>query len=169
MKAVYQNLLQLSWQNQRVDKDQFVTLTFGSKKYRYRPLTILHLRVISVRRKLLKLSCENQSVDKFQSWPWPFDPKMSRYLPFTILNMKAIRWKPLKLLCQSQSVDKVQSWPWPLDPKMYFFPSKHLASMYGMSTLKTTQVVVSEPKCWQSSVVTWTFDLLTPKCIGVFL
>ena len=41
--------------------------------------------------------------------------------------------------------------------------------MYGMSTLKTTQVIVSEPKCLQSSVVTWIFDLLTPKCKGVVL
>ena len=29
--------------------------------------------------------------------------------------------------------------------------------------LKTTQVFVSEPKCWQSSVVTLTYDLLIAK------
>ena len=35
--------------------------------------------------------------------------------------------------------------------------------------LKNTQFIVSQPKYWQSSVVTLTFDLLTPKCIGIFL
>ena len=40
---------------------------------------------------------------------------------------------------------------------------------YESCTLKTTQVIVPEQKYWQSSVVTLTFDLLTPKCIGIFL
>ena len=45
----------------------------------------------------------------------------------------------------------------------------HLCMKYEICTLKTTQVIVSEPKCWQSSVLTLTFDLLTSKCIGIFL
>ena len=40
---------------------------------------------------------------------------------------------------------------------------------YESCTLKTSPVILSEPKCWQSSVVTLTFDLLTPKCKGIFL
>ena len=41
---------------------------------------------------------------------------------------------------------------------------------YESCTLKTTQVIMSEPKCWESSVdVTLTFDLLTPKCNSIFL
>ena len=55
------------------------------------------------------------------------------------------------------------------DPKMYKYlllTILHLLMKYQSCTLKTTQVIVSEPKCWQSSVVS---DLWTPKCIGIFL
>ena len=45
----------------------------------------------------------------------------------------------------------------------------HVCMKYESCTLKNTQVIMSEPKCWQSSSVTLTFDLLTPKCIGIFL
>ena len=62
---------------------------------------------------------------------------------------------------------------WLFDPKMYRyhhpFAILHICMKYESCTLKTTQVIVSEPKCWQSFVVTFTFDLLTPKCIGIFL
>ena len=61
---------------------------------------------------------------------------------------------------------------WPFDPKMYqYLPLNilHLCMKYESCKLKTTQVIVSEPKCWQSSVVTLTIDPLTPKCIGIFL
>ena len=57
----------------------------------------------------------------------------------------------------------------PLDPKMYrILPLAilYLCMKYERCTLKTTQVIVSEPKCWQSSVVTLTFGVWTPKCIG---
>ena len=50
---------------------------------------------------------------------------------------------------------------WPFDPKMYkYLPLTilHPCMKYERCTLKTTQVIVSEAKCWQSSVVT-----LTPK------
>ena len=68
-----------------------------------------------------------------------------------VWNMKAVRWKLLKLLCQTQSIDKVQLWPWPFDPKMYrYLPLTilHLCMKYESCTLKTTQVIVSDPKCW---------------------
>ena len=71
-----------------------------------------------------------------------------------------------------KSLDKVQSRLRPFDPKMYrYFPLTivNLCMIYESCTLKTTQVIVSEPKCWQSSVVTLTYDLLASKCICVFL
>ena len=91
-----------------------------------------------------------------------------------VWNMKAVPWKLLKLSCQNQSVDKVQLWLWPFDliMKIYrYLPLSilHLCMKYESCTLKTTQVTVPEPKCWQSSAVTLTFDLLTQKCIGIFL
>ena len=61
---------------------------------------------------------------------------------------------------------------WPFDPKMYrYLPLTilHLCMKYESCTLKTSPVIVSEPKCWQSALMTLTFDLLTPKCIGIFL
>ena len=88
-----------------------------------------------------------------------------------VWNMKAVCWKLLKLSCQNQSVDKVPLWPWPLDPKMYrYLPLAipHPCMKYESCTLKTTQIIVSESKCWQSSVLTLTFALLTPNCIGIF-
>ena len=44
-----------------------------------------------------------------------------------------------------------------------------LCMKYESCTLKTSRVIVWEAKCWKSSVVTLTFNLLTPKCIGIFL
>ena len=55
---------------------------------------------------------------------------------------------------------------WPFEPKMYRYLSLtilHLCMKYESFTLKTIQVIVSEPKCWQSSVLTLTFEFLTPK------
>ena len=81
--------------------------------------------------------------------------------------MKAVRWKLLKLSCQNQSVDNV----WPFDPKIYRYLSLAILHhiKYESCTFRTTQVIVSEPKYWQSSIVTLTFDLLTPKCIVIVL
>ena len=116
-----------------------------------------------VRLELLKLSYQNQSVDKVPLWPWPLDPVMYRCLPLTILHlcMKSVRWKLLNLSCQNQSVNKVPLWPWPYDPIMYTrylpFTILHLCMKYVMCTLKITQVIVSEPKVWQSTIVTLTF------------
>ena len=59
------------------------------------------------------------------------------------------------------------------DPKMYRYlllTIPHLCiKKYESCTLKTTQFIMSEPKCWQSSVVILTSDLLIPKWIGIFL
>ena len=146
----------------------------------YISLTILHLiwNMKAVRWKLLSYCVSPKVLTKFccDLDLWPFDPKcIGIFLSppcIYIWNMKVVRWKLLKLLCQNQSVDKVPLWPWPLDPKMYrYLPLAilHLCMKYGRWTLTTTQVIMSEPKCWQSSVVTLNFDLLTPKCICIFL
>ena len=48
---------------------------------------------------------------------------------------------------------------WPFDTKMYrYLFHLHLCMKYESCTLKTTQVIVSEQKFWQSSIVTWPFD-----------
>ena len=79
-----------------------------------------------------------------------------------------VRTKMLTKLCCNLDL-------WSLDPKMYrYLPlaTLHLCMKYGscmLNTTQVTQVIVSEPKWWQSSVVTLTFDLWTPKCIGIFL
>ena len=60
---------------------------------------------------------------------------------------------------------------WPFNNKMdrnVPLTILHLCAKYESCTLKTTRVIVSEPMCWQSSVVTLTFHILTPKCIGIF-
>ena len=108
-----------------------------------------------------------------------FDPLISKrtciflsQLCVNVWNIKAVCWTLLKLLWQNQSVDKIQSWPWPLDLQMYRYLSLtilHLCKKYQSCTSKTTKVIVSEPKPWQSSVMTLTFDLLSQKCIGIFL
>ena len=45
----------------------------------------------------------------------------------------------------------------------------HLFIKYESCMLESTQDNVSKLKYWQCSVVTLTFNLLTPKCIGIFL
>ena len=77
-----------------------------------------------------------------------------------VWNMKSVLWNLFKMLCQNQSVDKVQWWPWPFDPKMYKYLCLniwYLNMKYESCTLKTTLVILSETKSWQSSVVILTF------------
>ena len=154
MKAIRWKQLKLSCQNQSLDKVPLWPW----------PLTFWPQIV-------LKLSCQNQNVDKIPWWPWSFGPKMYRYLPLTILHLcmkyEAVHWKLLKLSCQNQSVDKVQLWPGPFD--LFSFHCHASMCKYENCTLKTTQVIVSKPKCWQRSLVTLIFDFLIPNCVGIFL
>ena len=69
---------------------------------------------------------------------------------------------------------EAQLWPCPFEPKIYRYNVSpliilHRCMKYGSCTLKTSILIVSEPKCGQSLVVTFTFDILIPKCIGIFL
>ena len=84
-----------------------------------------------------------------------------------VQDMKAFRWKLLKLLCQNQSFDQVQLWPWPFDLKIHkYLPITilHLCTIYESCTLKTTQVIVSDPKFWRL----WPWPLtFWPQCIGI--
>ena len=133
MKAVRWKLVQLSCQNQSVDKVQLWPWPLN-----FWPKNVSNMKVVSW--KLLKLLCQNQTVDKVQLSPWPltFWPQKCTgiFLPpsyIYVWNMKAVRWKLVKVSCQNQSVDKVQLWPWPLT----FWPLKikvslscHPTSMY---------------------------------------
>ena len=112
--------------------------------------------------------------------PLSFDSKIYRCLPLTIpasmyeiwklyvnnLSSYCVRMKVLtKFNCDLDN--------WSFDPKMYRYVSLanlHLCMKYESCTLTTSQVIVPEPKCWQSSVATLTFDRLSPKCIyvGIF-
>ena len=92
--------------------------------------------------KLHKLLFRAKVLTKFNCDLWPVDPKCIG-------------------IVQSQSVDKVQLWPLTFWPQMYrYLPLAILyqCMKYESCMLKTTQVIMSEPKCWPSSLVTLTFD-----------
>ena len=77
-----------------------------------------------------------------------------------VKNMKAVCQNLLKLSCQKESVDKVQFVTLTFDPEeMGIFVSPSCIFVLNMKTvLKNTQVIVSEPRRWQSSVVILTFE-----------
>ena len=110
----------------------------------------------------------------FWCWPWT----LTHWTLNVIISPSCIFVWNVKSVCQTYWRYRVRTKPetklkssldlWPFNPKMY----KHLLDQcmkYESCALKITQVIVSEAKCWQSSVATLTFDLLTPKSIGVFL
>ena len=126
------------------------------KIYRHLPLTILHVCIkdescmlktpsYRIRTKVLtKFSCDLDLLTPKCISMFLLPPSCSY-----VWNMIAVPWKLTKLSCQNQSVDKVQLWL--LTPKCIgIFLSLSCA-------LKITQVIVLEPKCWQSSGVTLTF------------
>ena len=129
----------------------------------------------------LSYRVRTKMLTKFSCDLWPYDPKMIRYLSLAILYLcmkyesctctlkttqtTRVRTKVLSKFCCDLDL-------WPFDPKINrYLPLAilHLCMKYESCTFKTTQVIVSEPKYWQSSIVTLTCDLLTPKCIGIFL
>ena len=114
--------------------------------------------------KTTPLPCKKQSVEIVQYWPWTLDHKMyTRYFPLTILYlcMKSVRWKLPELSCQNKSI-AAQLKPWPLDPMLSYLPCTilHLCMKsvhWFWHDMKTTQVIMSEPKYWQRAVETLTF------------
>ena len=92
-----------------------------------------------------------------------------------VWNMKAVSWKLVKFCVRNKVLKNLHCDLdlWPFDAEMYrYLPLTilHLCMKYGSCTLKKkTQVIASETKCWQSSVVILTFNLLIQKCIGIFL
>ena len=138
MKAICQNLLKFSCQNQSVDKVQLVTLTFWPQKYRYLKQTILHLCIkyeSSISKSTQSIVSEPKCWQSSSVVTLTFDPKcIGVFLSLSciyVCDMKAVCWKLLNLSCQNQSLDKVPLWTWPLDPKMYRSPSSHhLASIH---------------------------------------
>ena len=179
MKAVRWKLLKLSWQNQNLTKFCCVLdlRPLDPKMYRYFPLTILHLymkyesctlKTIQVIVSELKCWQSSIMIVTLTSDFWTPKCKGIFLSPSCIFvwNIKAVHWKLFKLLCHNRNVEKIccDLGLWPFDPKMYsYLPLTvlHLCMKYESCTLKITQGIVSEPKCWQSSVVSLTFDLLT--------
>ena len=158
MKTVRWKLLKLLCQNQSVDKVPLWPWPLTSKcKGIFLLSTCIYVwNMEAVRWKLLKSLCQNQRVDKIPLWPW--------HLTFWSQDIGIF----LKMLTKFRSDLDL----WPFEPKIYrYLPLAilHLCMKYESYTLKTTEVIVSTPKCWQSSAVTLTFDLLTPKCTGIFL
>ena len=91
-----------------------------------------------------------------------------------VWNMKAVRFNYSSYCVRTKVLTKFccDLDLWPFDPKMYKYLTLtilHLCMTYQSCTLNTTQVIVSEPKRWPSSVVSLTFDLLIPKFINIFL
>ena len=172
MKAVRWKLVKLSCQNQSVHKVPLWAWLLTPKCIGifFSPSCIYVWTMKAVRWKVVKLLCQDQSVDKVLLWPWPFDPNFLS--PSCIYVWKLyienyssyrVRTKVLTKFCCDLEL-------WHFDPKMCRYLSLallHLCMKYESCTLKTSQVIVSEPKCWQCSVVNLTFDLLTPKCIKV--
>ena len=165
-------------------QSSFVTLTFDILTQKcisifLSPSCFYVWNMKAVRWRLLKWSYQNQSFEQVQLWPWPFNNKMYRYHPLTILHQCMLHvWK---LYIENYSSYRVRTNVlimfscdldlWPFDSKMYRYLSitiLHICMKYESCTLKITQVIVSEPKCCQSSIVTLTFDLLIPKYIGIF-
>ena len=137
-----------------------VTLTFGPKMYRYLPFIILYL---CMKYESCMLKTSPVIVSEAKCWQSSvvtltfelLTPKcIGIFLSpsyINIWNMKAVRWKLVQLSCQNQSVDKVQLWPWLLDPKMYrYLPLTilYLCMKYESCMLRTSPVIVSEPRCW---------------------
>ena len=128
-----------------------MTLTFGIQMYRYNlPFSILHLcmKYESCTLKVtLVIVSETKVLTKFSCDLdlWPFDSKCIFLSASCIYvwNMKAVCIKAKSGFCNVPDTDT----DWQL----------------------LLKVIVSEIKCRQSWVVTLTFDLLTPKCIGIFL
>ena len=179
MKAVCQNILKLSCQNQSADKVEFVTLTFQEQNVKvsssHHPTSMYEIW------KLPKLLFRAKVLTKFSCDLWPFDPKcIGIFLSpscIYVWNMKAVCWRQLKLSCQNQSVDQVHLWPWPLTPKCIgiflspsciYVSSHHPTSMYEIwrmyvenySSYRVRTKVLTKFHC--------DIDLWIPKCIGIF-
>ena len=114
---------------------------------------------------------------------WPFDPKMYKHLPLTILH-PCMKYESCTLKITKVIVSEAKCWQSSVvtltfdffDPKIYrclSFPILYLCMKYKVCGLRDYWVITLQQsvdrQSWQSSVVTLTFDLLTPKSIGVFL
>ena len=163
-------------------QSSFLTLLFDLLPPKCRgiflsPSCIYVWNMKDVRWKLVELSCQNQC---WQRSIVTLTPKsIGIFLSPTctyVWNVKAARWKLVNLLCWTKMLIKFSCdlHLWPLNPKTHrYLPLTilYLCLKYESCTLKTAQIIVSELKCWESSVVTLTFYLFIPKCIpvGIFL
>ena len=159
MKAIRWKLLKLLCRSQSVDKVPLWSWPLDPKRYRYLPLTILHLSMYEI----WKLYVEN-----YPSYPnIASEPRcwQSSVVTLTFENVKvhfshylATMYEIWKLYVENYSnyraITKVLTKfrcdliLWPFDPKMYrYLPLAilHLCMKYESCTLKTTQVIVSDP------------------------
>ena len=150
------------------------------KMYRDPLLAILCLKYESCNLKTTEVSCQNQRNDKFRLWPSPLTFKQQN-IQLCSPNHPAAMYEIWKLHVEIYFSYRVRTKVltmfscvldlWPFDPKMHRYLSltiRDLRMEYGCCTLKTIQVTMSKSECWQSSVVTLTFNLLTPKCTSIF-
>ena len=107
--------------------------------------------------KILKLLCQKQSFNQVLLWPWPLTPKCTGI--FLLLSWISVWNLYVENYCSySARVNVLTKFSydldlWPFYPKMYrYLPLSilHLCMKYESCMLITTQVIVSEPKCWQS-------------------
>ena len=149
--------------------------------------------MIAVKWKLLKLLCQNQSWQKmtflgvnFYLWPrneyvscWTYNFSsfykkwklyIEKYSSFCVKLMCFLSFWPWPLTPKcyrvKTSVGRTRLLPWPLNPKLnryLWLIILHICMKYESFMLKTTQVIVSESKCWQCSVCDldfWTIKVL---------
>ena len=114
----------------------------------------------AIRWKLLKLSCQNQHVTilhlcmKYESWEnYPSYrvrtkvlTKFSCDLDLCTLKCIGAFLSPSCIYIWNVYVENYWSDLWPQNPLTVL----HLCMKYESCTLETTQVIVSEPKCWQT-------------------
>ena len=168
MKTVCWKLLKLFCQPQSIDKIPLWSSPLDTKTYKYHlPLTILHL---CMKYESYTLKTTQVIIDL-----WPFDPKMYRYLPLATLHL-CMKYESFTLKStlesyrvRAKALAKVRFDLGLWTPKCIgIFLSPSCIYVWNMKAVrwKKTQAIVSEPKCWQKSIVTLTFR--PQKCIGIF-
>ena len=132
------------------------------------------------RYKMRKLYAENcflfraKVLTKLSLWPWLLTSKSIVtcifFSPscFYVWSMKAVCWKLCKLSCQNLRIDKVLfvSLNFNPLPQLYMYLPLTILHLYWKLAVSCQLKVLTKFSLWP-----WIrgIDLLTPKCIGIFL
>ena len=91
---------------------------------------------------------------------WPFDPQnvyvsssRHRASMYEIWNLYVENYSTYRVRTKVLTKFSCDLDLWPFDPKMYWYLAitiLHLCMKYEICSLKTSQGIVSEPKCWQT-------------------